>query len=152
MPRTTDSKLQALAEHPLFERCSARDLLAIGRVTELATVDADITLTVAGTEGRWVHLLSQGVAEVRRDGRVERLAGAGDAIGLAAALARSPHPATVVTRSPVSAFVLRASTIRDLVERLPAVASAAARSLSQQVLVLDAVTAAPARARTLALA
>jgi len=84
-----------------------------------------------------IFLLCAGRAKVSatsREGRtlIVRLAGAGSALGMSAALSEEPYETTVETLEPCHVRVLRTEALRTLMDEFPQVAVAMARSLAEE--------------------
>jgi cAMP-dependent protein kinase regulator len=81
----------ALANVPLFERCTKGDLRIVARHVEVLAVPAGSTLVRQGEPGNAFFVMLQGRAEVQRDGRHRQHLGAGDHFGELALLDPAPR-------------------------------------------------------------
>lgn len=111
----SDPKTKALADIPLFARCTSRDLEFIASRTDEVDVPAGQRLVAQGVPGDTFYVLLEGEAEVEIDGSPRPVLRAGDFFGEISMLDRGPATATVVTRTPARLMVMSHSQFRDAI-------------------------------------
>ncbi|MBW3665500.1 MAG: cyclic nucleotide-binding domain-containing protein [Actinobacteria bacterium] len=122
MSTTWDTKLARLGEVPLFEGCDRREVRAIGRLGDLTTRPAGTVLTREGRWGGEALVIVDGVAIVTYRGRSVADLGAGDVVGVVAALHPGAQPTTVTATTEVELLVFDPRAFRSLLELVPVVA------------------------------
>jgi CRP-like cAMP-binding protein len=132
-----DSKVDAIANVPLFSRCSRGELKKIAQIADEVDLPAGKTLITEGARAREFFVLLEGTAEVRSNTRLLPSLGPGDFFGEIALVTDHPRTATVTTATPVHALVITDRAFRGLMRESPeiqgkvleAVASRLANSL-----------------------
>jgi CRP/FNR family transcriptional regulator, cyclic AMP receptor protein len=114
-----DPKVAAMAEVPLFSRCSKRELAQIARLADEIDLPAGKVLAREGARGREFFVLLEGTADVHRDAHLLRSLGSGDFMGEIALVADVPRTATVTATSPVRALVITDRAFRELLRSSP---------------------------------
>ena len=114
-----DAKVELIASVPLFERCSKRELSAIAALADQVEFPEGKVLAREGELGREFFVLTDGIAEVRRGGRLLATLGAGDFFGEMALVSNAPRVATVETVSPVLALVVSSRDFWSLLDESP---------------------------------
>ena len=124
-----DAKLELLARLPVFAGCSRKELVRLGRITDLAHWEAGESLLVEG--GRCEHwvVIARGCALVLRDDRPLCALGPGDWCGDGAIARHSPSDVTVVAMTPITVVVMSHQHFLALPGRFPAVATFLVRAL-----------------------
>src|SRR5207248_1550843 len=105
-PMRKDFYLARLAEVPMFQACSKRDLTIIGRRAEPLTFEPGQVLVREGTRGREVFVLVDGKATVTRGGVDVAELGPGDYFGELAVLDPGPRDATVAATTRGEAVII----------------------------------------------
>lgn len=136
-------KSELLAELPLFEDCSARDLGVIGALFDEVTVEPGTVLVREGTPGRECFFVVSGTATVTLRGDVLGEARAGDAIGELALLDAAPRAATVVADTLMTLLTLDPRSFSELISSHPKVLR---RLLAATAMRLRAAQGSPAAA------
>jgi CRP-like cAMP-binding protein len=117
----TDSKVAAIAEVPLFSRCSKRELARIARLADEIDLPAGKRLTKEGDRGREFFVLLEGTADVEAGGRPRPGLDSGDFFGEIALVSDVPRTATVTATSPIRALVITDRAFRQLLKDSPEV-------------------------------
>lgn len=125
--------LTALAEVPLFEGLSKRQLRRIAKLARVRRFGPGSTMVRTGDPGRSFYVMLDGRARVIRvDGRTRRLA-AGDYFGEMALLDDTPRSAAVVADGAVLALTIDRPGFAKLVRAEPALAQALLRTLAARL-------------------
>jgi CRP-like cAMP-binding protein len=111
-----------IARVPLFAGLSKSELGQVASIADEIDLPADKVLIREGERGREFFVLLEGEAEVTRKGEKLVTRGAGEFFGEIALVSNLPRIATVKTRKPVRALVLRDVEFRALLQRAPAIA------------------------------
>jgi CRP/FNR family cyclic AMP-dependent transcriptional regulator len=114
-----DVKAAAMANVPLFSRCSKGELVRIAMIADEIDLPAGKTLTKEGTRGREFFVLLEGTADVRKNTRLLSPLGPGDFFGEISLVTDAPRTATVQTTSPVRALVITDRAFRELMRKSP---------------------------------
>ncbi|HVE62399.1 MAG TPA: cyclic nucleotide-binding domain-containing protein [Mycobacteriales bacterium] len=104
--RRHDSDLDHLAAIPLFGGCSKNELQLISQKAERVTFTKGGVLTKQGSLGYEFFVITEGEAEVSRDGKVVATLGPGEYAGELALLDREPRNATVTAKTDLKVIVL----------------------------------------------
>jgi CRP/FNR family transcriptional regulator, cyclic AMP receptor protein len=116
------TKLDSIARVPLFAGLSKSELGQVASIADEIDLPADKVLIREGERGREFFVLLEGEAEVARKGKALATRRAGDFFGEIALVSNLPRIATVKTRKPVRALVIRDVDFRALLQRTPAIA------------------------------
>jgi CRP/FNR family transcriptional regulator, cyclic AMP receptor protein len=116
------TKVDLIARVPLFAGLSKSELGQVASIADEIDLPADKVLIREGERGREFFVLLEGEAEVTRKGEKLATRGAGEFFGEIALVSNLPRIATVKTRKPVRALVLRDVEFRALLQRAPAIA------------------------------
>jgi CRP-like cAMP-binding protein len=116
------TKIDLIAKVPLFAGLSKSELGQVASIADEIDLPGDKVLIREGERGREFFVLLDGEAEVTRDGKTLATRRAGEFFGEIALVSRMPRIATVTTRKPVRALVIRDVEFRALLERTPAIA------------------------------
>jgi CRP-like cAMP-binding protein len=108
-----------LAQVPLFQNLSAKQLAVIDRLVTMIDVPAGRELIRQGESGLEFVVVVDGEAEVRRDGEVIAVRGPGTFFGEMALLLDRPRNASVVARTAMSIDVINRHDFRRLLEDFP---------------------------------
>ena len=114
-----DAKIEYIASVPLFERCSKRELSAIAALADQVEFPEGRVLAREGELGREFFVLTNGIAEVRRRGRLVTTLGSGEFFGEIALVSNVPRTATVTTVSPAQALVVSSRDFWSLLDESP---------------------------------
>lgn len=120
--RRTGTKVDAITRVPLFAGLSKRELGQVASLADEIDLPADKLLIREGERGREFFILLEGEAEVSRKGRKLAVRRSGDFFGEIALVSSLPRTATVKTRKPSRALVIRDVEFRALLRRTPAIA------------------------------
>ncbi|HEY2074467.1 MAG TPA: cyclic nucleotide-binding domain-containing protein [Gaiellaceae bacterium] len=115
----TNPKIELLKQVPLFQELSRRELADLAGIADEIDVPAGRELTREGLAGKEFVVLSEGIADVAREGEVVNTLGPGDYFGEISLVTGMPRTATVTTRSPSRLLVLSAPAFRSLLTRAP---------------------------------
>jgi CRP/FNR family transcriptional regulator, cyclic AMP receptor protein len=116
------AKVDLIAGVPLFAGLSKSELGQVASIADEIDLPADKVLIREGERGREFFVLLEGEAEVARKGKKLATRRAGEFFGEIALVSNLPRIATVTTRKPVRALVIRDVDFRALLQRTPAIA------------------------------
>jgi CRP/FNR family transcriptional regulator, cyclic AMP receptor protein len=116
------TKVELIARAPLFAGLSKSQLGQVASIADEIDLPADKVLIREGERGREFFVLLEGEAEVTRKGRKLATRRAGEFFGEIALVSNVPRIATVTTRKPVRALVIRDIEFRTLLHGTPAIA------------------------------
>ena len=116
------TKVDLIARVPLFGGLSKRELGQVASIADEIDLPADKLLIREGEHGREFFVLLEGEAEVARKGKKLATRRAGEFFGEIALVSNLPRIATVTTRKPVRALVIRDVEFRALLRKEPAIA------------------------------
>jgi CRP-like cAMP-binding protein len=116
------TKVDLIADVRLFAGLSRSELAQVASIADEIDLPADKVLIREGERGREFFVLLEGEAEVARKGKKLATRGAGEFFGEIALVSNLPRTATVKTRTPVRALVIRDVDFRALLRRTPAIA------------------------------
>jgi CRP-like cAMP-binding protein len=116
------TKVDLIAKVPLFAGLSKRELGQVGSIADEIDLPEDKVLIREGERGREFYVLLDGEVEVTRGGKRVATRRAEDFFGEIALVSSLPRTATVTTRTPVRALVIRDVEFRALLQRTPAIA------------------------------
>jgi len=116
------TKVDLIARVPLFAGLSKSELGQVASIADEIDLPADKVLIREGERGREFFVLLEGEAEVTRKGKKLATRGAGEFFGEIALVSNLPRTATVKTRKPVRALVLRDVEFRALLQKAPPIA------------------------------
>jgi CRP-like cAMP-binding protein len=102
----TTARADELEKIPLFSRLSSTDLQFLATKMEEIRVAAGITLITEGTGNHVFFLLLEGEVDVFVNGEHRRTLGPHEFFGEISMMVLDPATATVVTRTPVRAYVM----------------------------------------------
>ncbi len=111
-----------LASVPLFAHLTGRQLDQINKVTNEVTIPAHRVFVLQGDVGREMFVITDGTAEVTRDGEVIAELGRNDVVGELAVLRHTPRNATVTATSDLTLLVLSADDVEPLLDSVPGLA------------------------------
>jgi CRP/FNR family transcriptional regulator, cyclic AMP receptor protein len=120
--RRTGAKVDAIARVPLFAGLSKSEIGQVASLADEVDLPADKLLIREGERGREFFVLLEGEAEVTRKGRKLATRRSGEFFGEIALVSSLPRIATVKTRTPSRALVIRDVEFRALLRRTPAIA------------------------------
>ena len=124
-----DRKVELLKDVPLFAGCSKAELQRIASLADELDLGEGATLIREGERGREFIVIVEGTVRVTRGGKKLRDLSAGDFIGEIALVSDVPRTATVTATSPVRLLVVTDRAFRDLIERMPSIATKVLQSL-----------------------
>jgi CRP-like cAMP-binding protein len=116
------TKVDLIAGVPLFAGLSKSELGQVASIADEIDLPADKVLIREGERGREFFVLLEGEAVVARKGKKLATRRAGEFFGEIALVSNLPRIATVKTREPVRALVIRDVDFRALLQRTPAIA------------------------------
>jgi CRP-like cAMP-binding protein len=124
MPRRVRSatKVDLIRAVPLFAGLSKSELAKVASIADEIDLPADKVLIREGERGREFYVLLEGEVEVTRKGDKLATRGSGEFFGEIALVSSLARTATVTTRTPARALVIRDVDFRALVQRTPAIA------------------------------
>jgi CRP-like cAMP-binding protein len=111
-----DHKIKALAQVPLFEHLTKKELEFIAREGDEVDIPAGKVLTREGRPGDTFYVVLDGEAEVTIGGKRRRVLKAGDFFGEISMLDRGLGTATVTTSTTSRMFVMSHAQFRDAIK------------------------------------
>jgi CRP-like cAMP-binding protein len=127
------SKTDMLKEVPLFEECSKSDLAKIARIADEIDVAEGKELIREGELARQFFILTDGWAEVRRNGRKVNTLGPGDFFGEIGLITDRLTSASVKTTTPARALVVTRASFKSLLRDSPNIQLKVLNALAQRV-------------------
>src|SRR5512133_359634 len=118
----TGTKADLIARVPLFADLSKSELGQVVSLADEIDLPADKVLIREGERGREFFVLLEGEAEVTRKGKKLATRRSGEFFGEIALVSSLPRVATVTTRRPSRALVIRDVEFRALLRKAPAIA------------------------------
>ena len=114
-----DAKVSVLAQIPLFERCSRRQLAKIASIAHEVRYAAATPVVQQGKPGGDFFVVVDGEADVRKGARKLATLRAGSFFGEIALVTGSRRTATVTTGTPMRALVIAGDDFRELLAESP---------------------------------
>ncbi len=130
--RSTD-KIRALGDVALFASCNRKELARIASLADTVEMPKGSTLTREGRPGREFFVIAEGQADVLVDGELVASLGPGAHFGEMALIDTGPRSATVVSRTPMTLFVLDCQSFSTLLNDAPPVARKLLKSLAVRI-------------------
>jgi len=127
------SVAERIAQLPLFDGCSRRELESLARLAVEVDVEAGKVLAAEGEPGREFLIVLSGEAVASHGGQQVATFGPGDCFGEVAVLDHSARTATVVARTPMRLAVVAAPDFDRLVEQVPALAHRVLRVMAHRL-------------------
>jgi CRP-like cAMP-binding protein len=134
MPKRAGNEL---AEIPLFQNLSAKQLAAVDALVTTIDVPAGRELMRQGESGREFVVVIKGEAEVRRDGAVVATRGPGSFLGETSLLLDRPRNASVVAKTDMTIDVIDRQDFRRLLEEYPDLYAPLLEAAAQRLAELD---------------
>ena len=122
-----------LKKVPLFEECSKSDLVKIARIADEIDVAEGKELIREGELARQFFVLTEGSAEVRRNGRKVNTLGPGDFFGEIGLITDRLTSASVKTTTPARALVITRASFKSLLRDAPNIQLKVLNALAQRV-------------------
>jgi CRP-like cAMP-binding protein len=127
------TKVDLIARVPLFAGLSKGELGQVASIADEIDLPANKVLIREGERGREFFVLLEGEAEVARRGRKLAIRRSGDFFGEIALVSSLPRTATVKTREPSRALVIRDVEFRALLRRTPAIAVKVLQAVADRI-------------------
>jgi CRP-like cAMP-binding protein len=127
------TKAELLEQVPLFEGCSKADLARIGRIADEIDLPEGKELIRENELARQFFILTDGSAEVRRNGRKVNTMGPGDFFGEIGLVTDRLTSATVTTIEPASALVITRASFKSLLRGSPGIQLKVLSALAQRI-------------------
>jgi CRP-like cAMP-binding protein len=127
------TKVDLMARVPLFAGLSKGELGQVASIADEIDLPANKVLIREGERGREFFVLLEGEAEVARKGRKLAIRRSGDFFGEIALVSSLPRTATVKTREPARALVIRDVEFRALLRRTPAIAVKVLQAVADRI-------------------
>jgi CRP-like cAMP-binding protein len=127
------TKVDLIARVPLFAGLSKGELGQVASIADEIDLPANKVLIREGERGREFFVLLEGEAEVARKGRKLAIRRSGDFFGEIALVSSLPRTATVKTREPSRALVIRDVEFRALLRRTPAIAVKVLQAVADRI-------------------
>jgi CRP-like cAMP-binding protein len=126
-------KTDVLKKVPLFEECSKGDLAKIARIADEIDVPEGKELIREGELARQFFILTDGQADVRRNGRKVNTLGPGDFFGEIGLITDRLTSASVTTTTPARALVITRASFKSLMRDAPNIQLKVLSALAQRV-------------------
>jgi len=133
MTKKSGGKTDVLKKVPLFEECSNSDLSKIARIADEIDVPEGKELIREGELARQFFILTDGWAEVRRNGRKVNTLGPGDFFGEIGLITDRLTSASVKTTTPARALVITRASFKSLLRDAPNIQLKVLNALAQRV-------------------
>lgn len=128
------SKVDVLAQIPLFARCSKKELKHIAPMVDEVRIPAGKVLISEGRGAEEAFVIVSGTASITRDGTELRSAGAGETVGEMALLdPTSLRSATVVASTDMEVLVIGARAFHTMLTKHPDVTLRIAVGLAERL-------------------
>ena len=122
-----------LAQVPLFEGLTAKELSLVARLSTEVDVPAGAVLAQQGSAGAEFFVVLDGHVDVLRQGEVIATRGPGSHLGEIALLAARPRTATLVATTPVHARVVSQREFAGMVAAVPAVSERLQAAMAERL-------------------
>jgi CRP/FNR family cyclic AMP-dependent transcriptional regulator len=136
------TKVQLLAEVPLFANCTKKELSRIASLADRVRVEAGRVLTEEGKPGKEFFVVEEGSARVTVRGKKRATLGPGDFFGEMALLDQGPRSATVASEGPMSLYVIGQREFIRLLDEVPFVARRVLTGMAKRLRSLENAPAA----------
>lgn len=125
--------LEAIAEQPVFARCTKKELEAIARIGTSIKIDPGYVLTREGRRGYEFFVITDGTAACSIDGTEVATLEAGDFFGEMALLDGGTRSATVVARTGMEVIVIDSREFSGMIGDAPAAAREIMKALAERL-------------------
>ena len=133
MSKKGSSKADVLKRVPLFEECSKADLAKIARIADEIDLKEGKELIREGELARQFFILTDGRADVRRNGRKVNTLGPGDFFGEIGLVTDRVTSASVTTTTPARALVITRASYKTLLRESPGIQLKVLQALAQRI-------------------
>jgi len=133
MRRGGDSKVQLLANVPLFSTCNKRELSRIASLVEEVEAPEGKVIVRQGDPGRECFVIADGRAKATIRGKRSAVLGPGSFFGEMSLLDHGPRSATVTAETDMRLLVLGSREFSSLVNEVPVVAVRMMRGLAERL-------------------
>lgn len=131
-------RVDLLAQLPLFEHCTKRQLGHLASALVQADKPAGSILTREGQAGGIAYIIVSGKAEVRKGKKVVGEAGKGEMVGELALIDGRPRSASVVAVTNLDVLELSATELDRLLDTVPNFGRNLLRAMSARIRTMDA--------------
>ncbi|MFL6205479.1 MAG: cyclic nucleotide-binding domain-containing protein [Acidimicrobiales bacterium] len=129
--------LDHLASVPLFSACSKKELQAVAKRSDEATIPAGRTLCEQGAVGREAYVIVSGTAEVRRNKKKVASIGPGTCVGELALLDHQTRTASVIASTDLTVLVIGVREFASLLDDVPSITHKLMKSMASKIRELD---------------
>lgn len=133
MAKKAATKADLLRKVPLLEGCSRSDLARISRIADEIELPEGKELIRENEVARQFFILTEGWAEVRRNGRKVNTMGPGDFFGEIGLVTERLTSASVTTTEPARALVITRASFKSLLRDSPGIQLKVLTALAQRV-------------------
>ncbi|RYP87522.1 cyclic nucleotide-binding domain-containing protein [Nocardioides guangzhouensis] len=126
-------RIDVLRQVPFFDGLSNKHLARIDQHLDEVNVEPGRVLTEQGEGAYEAFIIADGVAEIRKDGKVLRDTDIGELIGEIGILKHSLRSATVVAKTPMRLLVLNANEMSALLREDKKVAERVQENLDRHL-------------------
>lgn len=114
--------MEALAEQPVFARCSKKELEAVARIGTPILIEPGYVLTREGRRGYEFFVILEGNASCTINGETVNHLEAGDFFGEVALLHGGTRSATIVAETPMKVIVIDSREFSGMIGDAPSAA------------------------------
>lgn len=127
------SKIELLAQVPLFAECSKKELERIASLADQVDVDEGKKLTNEGKPGREFFVVADGWAKVTLRKKKLGTLGRGSFFGEMSLLDNEPRAATVTAETPMTLYVIDPRSFATLLDKTPSVARKVMKGIAGRI-------------------
>lgn len=127
------SKIELLAQVPLFAECSRKELERIASLADQVDVDEGKKLTNEGKPGREFFVVADGWAKVTLRRKKLGTLGRGSFFGEMSLLDNEPRAATVTAETPMTLYVIDPRSFATLLDKTPSVARKVMKGIAGRI-------------------
>jgi CRP/FNR family cyclic AMP-dependent transcriptional regulator len=131
-------KLAVLANLPLFEHSTKRELALVADITVSANLRAGTVLTREGQVGGLAFVILEGTATVSRGGEVIGTAGPGEMVGELSLIDGKPRSARTEAKTDMHVLQINYKDFKPLVDKSPNFTHNLLRALAGRIRDMDA--------------
>jgi CRP/FNR family transcriptional regulator, cyclic AMP receptor protein len=135
---TKSSYIDHLANIPLFNSLSRKELTLLAKLCDEITVPAGKVLMKQGTVGYECFVIVEGSALVERDGRGITTLGPGSYFGELALLDKGPRSATVTAATDMTVLVMGPREFSSALDSIPNLSTKLLATLARRLREMDA--------------
>jgi CRP-like cAMP-binding protein len=132
-----DQKLETLASVPLLEKLDRKDLVEVGKLSDVMDFPAGRVIARQGAHADEFFVILEGQVRIDQDGRHLSDLGPGDFLGEMALLGRIPRTATATCVTPCRMLVLGRREFSGLLATHPSIPAALLQAVADRMATLQ---------------